>query len=534
MSTKGIVAAGHPETAKVAADVLAMGGNVVDAALAGLAVACVAEPVLASLGGGGYLLVHDAGTGSATSVGGGRSGRSAVYDFFTQTPCRPCPADQADIPAIAADFGPVSQTFHVGLGSIATPGVIRGMFAAHRDLGRIPLRQLLEPASALARDGVRLDAMQAYTLGVVRAILQRRPDTAALFASLSRPGEMLGEGETLRLIELADAFEILAIEGDDLFYRGEMGHRLVDDCVGGGGHLTRTDLERYQVERRQPLWIERFGARIALNPPPAVGGLYVALGLSILPADDLARDGFGSLAHGRAVARVLAAIDAARGEVRPHTLEPDAAADALLAPERLAGLARRLGASAEPPPVARRGTTHISVIDCSGNAAALTVSNGSGSGYLLPGTGILLNNMLGETDLNPDGIGVWPADRRMGSMMAPTLIDDAAGRRIVLGSGGSSRIRSAILQVLTNLLVFGMPLEAAVRAPRLHQEQDVLSVEPGFHETVVAALAAEAGSVERWTSHNMFFGGVHAAMREASGGFVASADPRRGGSIAVS
>lgn len=525
MGTKGVVAAGHPETAKAAADVLAAGGTVVDAAVAGVAVACVAEPVLASLGGGGFLLVQDSSAGGAA--------RPLVYDFFVQTPCRQRPEEHTDLRAIEADFGVTRQTFHIGLGSVATPGVAKGLFAAHRDLGRVPIRRLMEPATALARAGVRIDSMQARIFRIVRAILQDRPDTVELFASPLRPGELIGEGEVLRMPDLADALEILAIEGDGLFYRGEMGRQLVADCAAHGGHLTRQDLEGYDVERRSPLIVERLGARFALNPPPAVGGLLVGLGLSLMPVDGLSAAGFGSLTHLQRLVRVLAAIDDERRDRRIDALLPQEA-EAYLDPARVATIARSLGAPASRSPVARRGTTHISVADEAGNVAALTVSNGSGSGYLLPGTGILFNNMLGEDDINLDGIGRWATNRRMGSMMAPTLVDTADGRRIALGSGGSNRIRSAILQVLVNLQVFAQPLAVAVASPRLHRERNVLSVEPGFEEGVIDALAPEAETIERWDHPSMFFGGVHAVVCGRGGLLDATADARRGGAVAAS
>ena len=524
MGTKGVVAAGHPETARAAADVLAAGGSVVDAALAGLAVACVAEPVLASLGGGGFLLVRDRRISFPA--------HTAIYDFFTQTPCRKRPDDDVDLQAVEADFGATRQTFHVGLGSIATPGVIRGLFAAHRDLGRMPMRQVLEPAVALARAGVRVNATQADVATIVAAILQHRPDTAALFASPSRPGELVGEGEMLRMPELADALDILAVEGDDLFYRGEMGRLLADECAAHGGYLTRQDLERYQVERRLPLLLQRFGAQITLNPSPAVGGLLVGLGLLLMPADGLSAARFGSPLHLQRLVRVLAAIDDERHRCRIHALPPAEAAS-LLAPARITALAGELEVALNQRPVSRHGTTHVSVVDAEGNAAALTLSNGSGSGYLLPGTGILFNNMLGEDDLSPDGIGSWPIDMRMGSMMAPTLIDDASGQRIVLGSGGSNRIRSAILQVALNLLVFAQPLERAVASPRLHWERNKVSVEPGFDEAALRHLATEAETMERWDRPSMFFGGVHAAMCGRGGALDAAADARRGGAVAA-
>jgi gamma-glutamyltranspeptidase/glutathione hydrolase len=237
---------------------------------------------------------------------GRHAGRTLVYDFFAQTPAQRRPAADVDIRTTHADFGPTLQAFRVGLGTVATPGIIRGLAAAAGDFCRLPLRRLVEPACALARSGVRIDALQAYIIGVVAAILNSRPESAALFASPERPGALIGEGEVFRLPDYADALEILAVEGADLFYRGEMGRRLAEDCLAGGGHLARADLERYRVERRLPLVMERFGARIHLNPPPAIGGLLIAYALGVMPTDELAPGAFGSPAHLQRLVATLA------------------------------------------------------------------------------------------------------------------------------------------------------------------------------------------------------------------------------------
>ncbi len=516
MAAKGVIAAGHQATAAAGAEVLAAGGNAVDAALACLCAAPVAEPVLASLGGGGFLLCKMAD--------GRHAGRTLVYDFFAQTPGRRR-SSGADVRPVDADFGPSRQAFRVGLGTIATPGAVRGLALAADDLGRMPLRRLVEPACALARAGVRIDAMQAYIIGVVAALLKSRADAAALFASPQRPDALIGEGEVFRLPDYADALENIAIEGADLFYRGEMGRRLAEDCEAYGGHLVRGDLERYQVERRSPLTLDRFGARVNLNPPPAIGGLLIAYALAVMPVAELAAGAFGSRAHLRQLVATLAEADEARLRLPLDRL--DGAAAEFLAPAALASARQRLGAA----PAARRGTTHISVIDGNGSAAALSLSNGEGSSYVLPGTGIILNNMLGEDDLCPNGPDAWPLDRRMSSMMAPSLIERADGSLIALGSGGSTRIRAAILQVILNHLVFDDPLARAVERPRLHLEGGRLSFEPGFPQASLAALSQFARELDPWPAKNLFFGGVHAAMRDGSGVFVAAGDERRGGAV---
>jgi gamma-glutamyltranspeptidase/glutathione hydrolase len=180
-----------------------------------------------------------------------------------------------------------------------------------------------------------------------------------------------------------------------------------------------------------------------------------------------------------------------------------------------------------------RGTTHMSVADAAGNLASLTLSNGEGSAYVLPGYGIMMNNMLGEEDLNPDGFHSMPAGVRLASMMTPTIVKLNDGGQLALGSGGSNRIRSAILQVLVNMLEFDMDLERAVTAPRIHLEGDHLSMEAGFSESTLHSLKKIWPSVEQWPESNLFFGGVHAVERRANGEFRAAGDPRRGGAVAI-
>jgi len=177
---------------------------------------------------------------------------------------------------------------------------------------------------------------------------------------------------------------------------------------------------------------------------------------------------------------------------------------------------------------ALRGTTHLNVIDDLGNVATLSVSNGEGCGHVVPGTGFMLNNMLGEEDLSPRGLHAWTPDERMTSMMAPTLVRFTDGGVIATGSGGSNRIRTAILQVLVNLIDHGMRVEEAVAAPRLFFERGLLSVETGFKEEPVEALCRSYPKHELWDELNLFFGGAH-TVASRGGGFDGAGDPRRSG-----
>jgi gamma-glutamyltranspeptidase/glutathione hydrolase len=179
-----------------------------------------------------------------------------------------------------------------------------------------------------------------------------------------------------------------------------------------------------------------------------------------------------------------------------------------------------------------RGTTHISVADAEGNIASMTASNGEGCSYVLPGTGVMMNNMLGEEDLNPGGFNQWKTGSRLASMMSPAVVELPDGTRFALGSGGSNRIRSAVTQVLVNLLDFGMTPEEAVSAPRFHLEGGMLSVEFGFAEAALSALQLAAPATHLWPEKNLFFGGVHTVSVKPGGIFDGAGDPRRGGVVA--
>ena len=491
----GAVASGHELTAAAAREVLEDGGNAFDAVVASALMACVAEPVLCSLGGGGYLLAAR------------RGAEPVVYDFFTDTPRTRGASDAIDLHPVDADFGSVTQQFHVGLGAVATPGMPAGLFGVHRDLCRLPMPRLAQPAIRAARDGVVINRFHAYLFRVVAPIYVATPGARAIYG---RDREALPrEGQRFRQPDLAGAIELLARDGPGLVYGGELGRRLVEQCRRGGGQLALDDLNAYEVRRHEPLAVGYRDARIFTNPPPSRGGMLIAFALALL-------------AEARVAGReqwlgVLVEAMRLSDRVRAQSADP------LLDRELLERYRAELGAR----PGCDRGTTHISVVDGEGNLAAASLSNGEGCGHVLEGTGIMLNNMLGEEDINPQGLQQWQPGTRMASMMAPTLVEQP-GARAVLGSGGSKRIRSAVLQVVTNLVALDMPLEDAVAAPRIHVEDGLLSVEGGFSPAEERVLAESGLRMDRWSDRNFFFGGVH-VVRQRREALSAVGDPRRGG-----
>ena len=499
----GVVAAGHKVTAEAAAEILQDGGNAFDAVIAGLLAACVPEVVLASLGGGGFLMAYVAERNTTT-----------LYDFFVDTPRQKRPLAEQDFRTITVDFGTQTQDFQIGLGATATPGMVPGLFAIHDDLARLPMKRLVEPAVRAASHGVVQNAYQAYLFSIIPSILSDDPKAAQWFAP---SGGMLKEGALLQNTALAETFAWLAEDGARLFVDGPIGQKIMQQSKERGGHLTQQDLETYEVQRRAPLQQTFLGAEVDLNPAPAASGPLIAFSMALLSA--LEQEQRKSPA---VLADVMARTNAVRGS--RETLS-DKIQDAVVRQhiEEMRGHA-----------LAPRGTTHISVIDKDGNAAAATVSNGEGNGIMVGDHGFMLNNMLGEEDLNPNGFHIWQPGSRMSTMMAPTLVQSGDGSLSALGSGGSNRIRSAVLQVMCGLLDCGLSAKNAVSAPRLHMEKcGNLSFEAQFSEADRQSLLSAYPNARIWPEPNMFFGGVHVARRGGDGTFEGVGDTRRAGHALV-
>jgi gamma-glutamyltranspeptidase/glutathione hydrolase len=511
----GIAATGHVETSEAARIILSEGGNAFDAVIGAMCAACVCEPMLSSLGGGGFLLAQPVDQAPE------------IFDFFVQTPS--VKKGDIDFYPIHADFGPAVQEFHIGMGSIAVPGVVAGIYAVHESLCSMPLEKIVEPAVRLAREGVQVNEMQKSTFHVLTPINTANAEAFKLVRCKDAPERVAELGEFTSNPELADTLEALARHDSHWFYQGEPGQQLVRDCREHGGLVTMADMQAYEVIRRQPLFVESHGAQIAVNCPPSPGGCLTLFALSLLDDLNPGAHPWGSTEHVMELGRVMQTASLTRKQNKMSSGLSDEIARQILSEDSLAHWHNLLQTSA----LATRGTTHLSVADAAGNLASLTLSNGEGSSYVLPGSGMMLNNMMGEEDLSPDGFHRMPAGVRLASMMTPTIANLSDGSQLALGSGGSNRIRSAILQVLTNMFEFGMPLGQAVAAPRMHLEGPKMSLEPGYSDAAIAALAHVWPELKQWPKQNLFFGGVHAVQRFSNGEFVGMGDPRRGGAVAI-
>ncbi len=482
------MAAGHPLTAQAGADVLRNGGNAVDAAVGAMLMSFVAEPLLTGLGAGGHMLV----------AGDGRE--PALLDFFAQAPSRRGDGSEAELEAVDVSFGDAAQVFHIGPASCGVYGAPAGVCEALSRWGSIPLSELVAPAAERARAGVVLSAQQAYIAEILTDLLTSTPECAALWAP---DGRILGEGELLCNPELADALLLLASDGAAPFYVGEIAGAVCDWLQARGGSLTRADLAGYEALEREPIRVAYRDTEVLTNPPPSAGGTLLAYSLALLDRG----------ASPPSLSGVVDAMAAAQSERTPAFVEGLAEEGFL---DRF--MAGRLGS-----------TTHIAVLDGAGRACSVTTTNGEGSGVVVPGTGLHLNNVMGEQDLNPLGFHRHPAGRRMPSMMSPSIVMRGGRVELVLGSAGSNRIRSAILQTIVGVVDHNLQVQAAVDAPRVHLEDGVLYAEPGVP---LEELSGRELEVARFGQINLFFGGVQ-AVQSNEHGLAGAGDPRRGG-VAVS
>jgi gamma-glutamyltranspeptidase / glutathione hydrolase len=470
------IAAATPSRPALAAGlgVAAAGGGAVDAAIAAAAVAMVTEVGVCAPGSGGFLTVSDGGD-------------VTTYDGYMAVPGlgdRSGPRPQSTEVTMAYGGG---VTTVVGPGSIATPGIWAAMEEAHRRHGRIEWRLLLGPAAALARTGFAFGpASLTYLRHSHHLVYGHDPASAA--AIHHGDGTLRGVGELIAMPDLANSLEDLAREGSAAIHGGGLGRRIGHDLRERGSVLSWDDLASYRAEMRTPL-VHRIGRwAIATNPAPAIGGEAVVAVL-----ERLQQLGTGAQAHVEA-----------QGEVFSRRLRGD--------------------------PLRSPSTIHISVVDEGGTACALTASSGYGSGVIPTGTGIWMNNALGELELVIDAARLVPGER-LTSNMAPTVGVADDGAVLAIGSPGADRITSALAQVIGAFALDRIPLGSAVARPRLHVEVGdhwYVSCEPGVD------LPGMLLRVDRFDGPHMYFGGVGAAMRSADGTLEAFADPRRDGAAGVS
>jgi gamma-glutamyltranspeptidase/glutathione hydrolase len=464
------VAAADVATAAVGADVLSHGGGAADAAVAAALSACAAETIYTGLAGGGFAVYWDDQRRAAT-----------VVDFFVSVPGRGLDRPVAPMQAIHVSFGSAPLEYHVGAATVAVPGSPRGLYEVHRQFGRLDWDAVVQPAYLLAAGGVSLSEQKALGLAVMREAMCLGADGRSAYAPR---GRLLTAGERLWHRGLDRSFAVLRDEGPEPFYTGEVADQIVAVVASGGGALTEQDLAEYQPSTQ------------AARSVPFAGGLV----------------------HGRTdlldLLGTMAALPDDVGQLPGST--------------RVTAWVRAL-MGRRPASTDGTGTSNVCAVDDAGNACAITTSLGLGSGDWVAGYGLHLNSMIGEGELMVGGADVGA---RVPSMMSPVVASDQDGLVAAAGAAGGSRIRSALLQVLSGVLAEEVSPQGAVARPRVHpvasNDAVVAHVEPGFEAEELAGLRREGVTVHEWDERSAYFGGVSVIAR---GG--AAADPRRDGAVAL-
>ena len=515
---KGVISAGDIQTAQAGAEILNLGGNAIDAAVAAAFASFAAEMVLVNISGGGIATIHVA-----------QDNQNLVYDFFSNMPSGAYNAPQTDFREVLIDFGATTQSFYIGRASVAVPGVVAGLCQMAQDYGRLPLALLLKPAIRLAKNGSVVSESQAYIAKLLHNIFIDTPASANLYTVQNRP---VLAGEKLYNPALSKTLTHLGQQGASYFYEGHVAQALIADQETQGGLLTQFDLTNYQVQCQETLSVPYKGYKILLPSLSSIGGVLMAFTLKLL-----APINFKSLSvFSPNRLQILAEAMRLTNVARRHLILTPAGVQSFLSYKNIKLYQTFLqnilaGATLPQDQKFAKGpndTTHLSVLDAQGNMVSLTTSAGEGAGYVLADTGITLNNMLGEIDLHPQGFFQAKAGNRLQTMMSPTIVLKNEQPVLVLGSGGSTRIRSAIIQVLSNILDFDLPLAEAIALPRLHFEEDVLHLEGGVPKKIAQSLAHKGYALNLWPEKNMYFGGVH-AVGVTPNGFEAVGDTRRGG-----
>ena len=500
------MAAGHPLTAQAGADVLREGGNAVDAAIAAMLMSWVAESPLTGPGAGGFMLVHTSG------------GETHLLDFFVAAPGHGAVKEPGQLVPIDVHFSEDAiQVFHIGPASCGVYGNPLGIAVSSKRFGSMPLADLAAPAARAARDGYEVTPLMRQLFEVLEPILTHTEEARTIYAP---EGSLLDVGDTIRMPYVGDLIERFGVEGPAFLYEGDVAKAVSRWVCERGGTITEEDLESYRVVEREPARAEYHGREILTNPPPSSGGILIAYSLDLMERLDPPRE------HRlRTLVRVMDRTNRERTKDFVRGLHSEGYLERFLAQEALESAAREVR-----NPLGN--TTHLSVMDANGASVSVTCSNGSCSGVIVPETGLHLNNMLGEEDLNPKGHRHEPG-ARVPSMMAPTLVLHEGQPELAVGSAGSNRIRSAILQTIINVVDRGRGAQEAVDAPRLHYENRVVEAEAGVNADALDEIERDGWQVVRWQETNLYFGGVQAVARNLETGAMSGGGDHRRGGVAV-
>tara|TARA_Y100001970_G_C14229963_1_gene857976 strand:- start:682 stop:2199 length:1518 start_codon:yes stop_codon:yes gene_type:complete len=497
----GTISTGSIEGLETAKHIFDAGGNAFDAAIATVFTSMTSEFALTGAAGGGTLIA---------SI---KNSAPIVYDFFVDSP--KINSKNTNFKKIHVEFEDTSQAFYIGKGSIAIPGNIAGLLDVHQAHGKLPLNVILEPAIDIAKNGIILSSYQAYINSLIKPILLHTNQGKKLFTIND---DFLQQGDKFKNPSFADFLFCLSKEGKNLFYIGD-GAALIEKYFAKEGNITRSALKNYKVFKREALQCTINNYSLFTNPAPSHGGTLITFLLKLLMQTNQLNSKILNLV------KSMELTTHARNEFCKD-INDEFEINNILNNNILNKYIKLFKTNNYNKLIQDLNgfgsTTHTSIIDKKGNAVSVTTTNGEGSGHFIPEMGIMMNNMLGEEDLNPYGFHKWEKSRRLPTMISPTLIYKDNNLKYALGSGGSNRIRSAISQVVINLLINKLSLKNAIHHPRMHIENNTIFTEPGLNLEAVKHL--KHLNFQTFKNQNVFFGGVNAVgLSEAVG------DLRRGG-----
>jgi len=512
---------------RVGIEVLQQGGNAVDAAIAvGFALAVV-HPSAGNIGGGGFAVVRMA------------NGETAALDFREKAPLMLTPDEYQD------DEGRPTDKSRVGHLAVGVPGTVAGLGELHERYGSLPWNQLVAHAVDLAENGFTVTESLNRGLARRASLLTQYETTQQVFYPNGEPPRV---GSNFRQPLLAQTLSLIASDGRNAFYRGQIADLIVEEMREGGGLITHEDLSRYQAVWREPITFEYRGHTIISMPPPSSGGITIAEILNILEGYDLRSLGFNSF---DAVHLMTESFRRAFADRNYYLGDPDFVnipVAQLISDEYAAELRASISRGRASPseqfnrvPVLSEGnnTTHYSIVDGQGNAVAVTytLNSGYGSGVTVGRAGFLLNNEMDDFTVRagyPNQFGLIQGEanlvgpeRRPLSAMTPTIVVDPQGQlRLVVGSPGGPRIITAVAQVIINVLDFGMDVRMAVDAPRIHHQllPDVIELENNGLDLTTRSELMSAG--HEIAANSGFFGDIQLIIREPNGTLYGASDPR--------
>ncbi|MEO0575163.1 MAG: gamma-glutamyltransferase [Pseudomonadota bacterium] len=494
------VATSSALAADAARDVIRAGGNAVDAAIAAVLVTMNTEPGVCALAGGAFVTIWPSASTPVT------------IDGYVAVPGLDATQSTATgFEEIRLAYGG-GVTTTIGAASVAVPGALAALDAAREHYAALPLADLMAPSIAACRDGFPLSrACHTYLTHSSRSVFGHSDNSRD--ALHPDGGPLIDVGAPVHIAHLADSLQQIAEEGADSFYRGALAKTIARHVQARGGRLSLADLDQFEASVRPALCVPVGDWKLALNPPPAVGGSM--LGAIIT-----------GLHQGHSVQDMLRATWQYRRGVLDFSDQLSADCQQLLQMAHAATLpGMRQSAS----------TVHTSAVDSDGLACAITASAGYGSGEVAEGTGLWLNNCLGELELNRRGLAAGPPGSRLPSNMAPSAARSATST-LAIGSPGADRITSAMASVLARILLHDEPLQQAIDAPRLHIDVGYDAKDSRFVETLCTEpgvqIDAHDMQVRAFDAKGMYFGGVGATLLQDDRLFAA-ADPRRAGATVV-